>query len=159
MFIDLFFSSRFYQRFFASVLNRLKDKGPLSPLFALQKTTLSHISNKAQELGGDVLEIGAGAGSSLEFLRLPKGSSLVVVDYNPYFEGYFRSRLSKYPDIKLKDYFVQSAADMSNIPDNTFSVVFVIDVLCSIDEDLLRKMLEEVKRVLKPVCFVSSYSS
>jgi ubiquinone/menaquinone biosynthesis C-methylase UbiE len=122
-----------------------------SDMVVLHKIMYKQIEDKVLEIGGDVFEIGAGTGFCLQILRLPEGSSLVVVDYNPHMEKYFRENLAKAPHINLKEYLVQSAEDMSNIPDNTFAAVFCADLMCSLEEELLRKMLKEIRRVLKKV--------
>jgi len=151
--LDLICSTNRYKKYYAELVIKYSkyENDPASPLFVKKKEMFEQIAAQLEELPGDVLEIGAGSGSSLEWLKLPEGCSLVVVDYNPLFMESFKESSAKFPDIKVKDYLVQSAVDMSNIGDNTFSVVFVKDVLCSIEEESLKKMLKEIKRVLKPV--------
>jgi len=154
--LDFICSTSTYKKYFATLIincNKNANK-PTSPLYAKKKRIFEEVAAKLDELPGDILEIGAGSGSSLELLKLPEDCSLVVIDNNPHFEESFKRYAAKFPNIKVKDYLVQSAVDMSNIPDNTFSVVLIQDVLCSIEEESLRKMLKEIKRVLKPVCIV-----
>ena len=90
-------SSTFYKSRFANMMKNMTEKfntKPSSPLLPLKKAQFAEIEKTLEELPGDILEIGAGSGASLDFLRLPQGCSLVVVDYNPHFEQHFREKLA-----------------------------------------------------------------
>ncbi|EDO28577.1 predicted protein, partial [Nematostella vectensis] len=95
-------------------------------------------------------EIGISTGRNLAYMNLPEKSSLVAVDYNPHMEKFLRENLKKYPAINLKEFIVQGSEDMSEIPDNSVSVLVATQLLCSMDEEVVKKSLQEFKRVLKP---------
>ncbi|EDO46458.1 predicted protein [Nematostella vectensis] len=150
-FLDALCSTSAYKSYFAKLLTMARKKEDKPGPFKDMKTTMfKGIKETAEEIGGDVLEIGCGTGSALRMLSLPKGSEFIALDPNPHMEKYFREELDRFPEVKLKAFLVQGGEDLSRIADDSLAAVFVIDVLCSVPEDGLDKLLEEVKRVLKP---------
>jgi len=108
---------------------------------------------KLREDGGDVLEIGSAVGRNLKYLDLPPGCSYIALDYNPKMESYLRENLKKYPkqNIPLKKFIVADAANMSSVADDSVKAVLATQLFCSLEEEKVKDVLKEIKRVLKPV--------
>jgi ubiquinone/menaquinone biosynthesis C-methylase UbiE len=96
-----------------------------------------------QDLTGDVLEIGAGTG--MNFRHYPVGARVIATEPDPYMLERARQRVAKASaSIDLR----QVSADALPFPDGTFDFVVSTLVLCSVQSP--RKVLSEIKRVLKP---------
>ena len=54
-----------------------------------------------------VLEIGAGPGSNFQYL--PKGTNIMCLDPNPYFERHLKKNSFHYPDVNLQEFLVGRA--------------------------------------------------
>ncbi len=98
----------------------------------------------------NILEIGPGNGNNFEFY--PRNCRVIALDCNSYFEKYFHENKSKFPDVSLEKYIIGSAEDMKQIEDHSLDVVVTTFLLCSVKD--CRKTLNEIKRVLKEVCFL-----
>ena len=118
----------------------------------------AYLSEGLKEVSGDVLEIGVGPGANFDYY--PQGTSLIAVDENPHVEKHFRQNLERSGKrVHLKAFVVACAEDMSSkgqvgVADGSVAAVVFTKLLCSLSEDNIRKILREVKRVLKPVCLV-----
>ena len=122
----------------------------------LRQKIFDDLSENLKEVNGDVLEIGIGAGEN--FLYYPQGTSIIAVDSNPYVERLLRENLEKIGDrVHLKKFVVASAEDMSctsgrlGVGNNSVAAVVCTLVFCSLTDEQTTKILQEVKRVLKPV--------
>lgn len=151
------------RRFRNAVINSgLYKKG-----FALHMSNFSRLHNKAiqnikQELfsnmkqtldaiKGDILEIGSGTGANFAFF--PEGSSVIALDPNRHMEKYLKNNADKFPTITIKKVVTGIAENMVEIQDNSVAVVVCTLTLCSVQD--IPKVLQEVKRVLKPVSIAS----
>ncbi|CAG2110876.1 unnamed protein product [Medioppia subpectinata] len=92
-----------------------------------------------------ILEIGPARGNNFEFY--PSNCRVIALDYNSYFEKYFRENKSKFPNILCEDFVNGRAEDMREIEDNSVDVVVATYVLCSVKDRY--KTLREIQRVLK----------
>ncbi|CAG2162371.1 unnamed protein product [Oppiella nova] len=92
-----------------------------------------------------ILEIGPARGNNFEFY--PSNCRIIALDYNSYFEKYFRQNKSKFPNILCEDFVNGMAEDMRQIEDNSVDVVVATYVLCSVKDR--NKTLREIRRVLK----------
>ena len=95
-----------------------------------------------------ILEVGAGAGANFKFL--PKGTNIMCLDPNPYFEKYLRRNCEKHPDINLQEFLVGRSEDLSILPNGCVDAVISSGVLCCVTD--VELCLAEINRVLKPVC-------
>jgi ubiquinone/menaquinone biosynthesis C-methylase UbiE len=96
-----------------------------------------------KDVKGDVLEIGAGTGANFQYY--PKGAQVVAIEPDPYMLERARRRAKDAAaDIDLR----QVLAEELPFPDASFDFVIDTLVLCSVRDP--RKVLIEVKRVLKP---------
>ena len=152
-------SSAWYKKRFAQKQNRWAEL--TGPVFAPVKRKLFvDLDEHLKRLKGDVLEIGIGSGQN--FLNYPQGTSLIAVDANPHVEKRLKENLAKAGDrILLKKFVVASAEDMScrgkvGVEDNSVAAVVCTKLLCSLTDEQTRKTVQEVKRVLMPVSFLSS---
>ncbi|EDO41937.1 predicted protein [Nematostella vectensis] len=148
-----FFTSDYYKSLFAARMQMFSElhKSGQTKSSKMRSELISVLNMKIAELGGDVVEIGAGPGNNTKFLQLPEGSFLIVVDYNPHMEKIFRKNMeTDNPNLHLKEFLVQSADDMSEIPDGSVSAVLATHLLCSLDDQQTRKVLKEIMRVLRP---------
>ncbi|GBN09445.1 Methyltransferase-like protein 7A [Araneus ventricosus] len=105
-----------------------------------------HLEGRKRNTPLEILEIGIGAGSNLQFY--PENSNLTVLDMNESFIEYFEENLKKYPQVIHKKTVIAMAEDMHELHDDSFDVVVCTYVLCSVKN--VRSVLKEVKRVLKP---------
>ena len=94
-----------------------------------------------------ILEIGPARGNNFEFY--PCNCRIIALDYNSYFEKYFRENKSKFPHIICDKFVNGMAEDMKQIEDNSVDVVVATYVLCSVKDR--NKTLNEIQRVLKKV--------
>lgn len=95
-----------------------------------------------------ILEIGVGSGSNFEFY--PQGSQIICLDPNPNFESYIRDRCTE-ATIEVQRFINGPAEDLAGVKDSSVDVVVSTFVFCCIKD--ANKVLEEIKRVLKPVSF------
>jgi ubiquinone/menaquinone biosynthesis C-methylase UbiE len=96
-----------------------------------------------KDITGDVLEIGAGTGANFQYYR--PGAHVTAIEPDPYMLQRAQNRASEaHTDIDLR----QVAAEELPFPDASFDFVIDTLVLCSVSDP--RKVLSEIKRVLKP---------
>ena len=153
--IKMTVSSAWYKKRFAKKQNSWAELTGL--VFAPVKRKLfAELDEHLKRLKGDVLEIGIGAGENFHYN--PEGTSIVAVDHNPHVEELLRENLKKVCDrVHMKKFVAASAEDMSCTPgkpgveDNSVAAVVCTLVLCSMTDDQMTKILQEVKRVLMPV--------
>lgn len=93
-----------------------------------------------------ILEIGIGNGTNLQYY--PRGSRLVSVEPNPYFESYFKKSHAKFNEVTVEKFIEGSAEDMSLVESASCDAVVSTHVLCSVDD--VAKCLSEINRVLTP---------
>ncbi|KAK6173128.1 hypothetical protein SNE40_016645 [Patella caerulea] len=94
-----------------------------------------------------ILEIGAGSGLNFKFY--PEGSEITSLDPNQHHKKYIETNRDKLnPKVHLKQFVCGFAEDMSCFDNESFDVVVETFVLCSVRNT--EKVLQEVKRVLKP---------
>ncbi|KAK8770512.1 hypothetical protein V5799_013026 [Amblyomma americanum] len=91
-----------------------------------------------------VLEIGAGYGANLPYIR--RKIKYSNVDPNKEFDTLLMQELAKYKGVHLEDSICGHGEDMHSLPDGHFDAVVMTFVLCSADDG--HKLLQEVKRVL-----------
>ena len=134
-------------KFLAWDTNRLaKQKSKNEQLMQMHKNLFKSMEEVINEIGGPVLEIGAGSGAHLKFY--PENTSLMTVDLNEYFHPYLEDNLKVHKHIKLVKYLLGNAENMKDIvDDNSCSCVVSSLVLCCTDQE---KALAEIRRVLKP---------
>ena len=130
----------------AYILNRAVPS--LNNATKSQKQKLfSELGDQQRTLGRDlkILEIGAGSGANFEFY--PPNSTITCLDPNQYFQGYLEENSKKHG---LKVNFLKGFAEkMDAVENDTFDAVTCTLVLCSVRD--VKKSLDEVRRVLKPV--------
>ena len=124
-----------YRKVYAELLRRFNDR--YEPLVAERKRMLF------SGLRGRVLEIGAGAGANLPFL--PAGVQWIGVDPNPYLASYVE-RMWREPGVDAE--FRVGRAEELPLEDDSADAVLSTLVLCCVPEP--RRVLEEIRRVLKP---------
>jgi ubiquinone/menaquinone biosynthesis C-methylase UbiE len=95
-----------------------------------------------EDVGGDVLEIGAGTGVNFQYYQA--GVSVTAIEPDPFMLSRARERASASPArIELQ----QTAAEELPFPDERFDFVIGTLVLCSVKDP--PRVLAEVQRVLK----------
>uniref|UniRef100_A0A8C5M026 Methyltransferase type 11 domain-containing protein n=1 Tax=Leptobrachium leishanense TaxID=445787 RepID=A0A8C5M026_9ANUR len=107
-------------------------------------SNLSDFANSSKEL--NVLEIGCGTGANFKFY--PNGSRITCLDVNPNFQSYLSKSQMESDHIKFEGFVVASADNMTTVADASMDVVVCTLLACSLPDT--PKMLEEVRRVLKP---------
>ena len=123
-------------KWFAALYDRILAREEKQFLSAIREDILKDVT-------GDVLEIGAGTGANFPHYR--KGAHVVAIEPDPYMLQRARKRASEAQvEIDLR----QAAADELPFPDASFDFVIDTLVLCSVSHP--RKVLAEIKRVLKP---------
>jgi ubiquinone/menaquinone biosynthesis C-methylase UbiE len=95
-----------------------------------------------KDVTGEILEIGAGTGANFQYYQ--SGAHVIAIEPDPYMLERARKRADGAPNIELR----QVAAEDLPFPDGTFDYVIDTLVLCSVSDP--RKVLGEIKRVLKP---------
>ncbi len=94
-------------------------------------------------LGGDILEIGPGAGANLPYY--PPGIRWIGIEPNPFMRPYLAreaARLGLDADIR------SGTVERLELPDASVDAVVSTLVLCSVSD--LKAALSEIRRVLKP---------
>jgi ubiquinone/menaquinone biosynthesis C-methylase UbiE len=123
-------------KWFASIYDKMLASQEKSFLGAIRREMLSDVA-------GEVLEIGAGTGANFQYYR--EGAHVTAIEPDPYMLERARSRAeSATATIDLQ----QVAAETLPFPDAGFDYVIDTLVLCSVRDP--RKVLAEIKRVLKP---------
>ncbi|XP_054033415.1 thiol S-methyltransferase METTL7B isoform X2 [Dryobates pubescens] len=95
-----------------------------------------------------LLEIGTGTGTNFQFY--PAGCRLTCTDPNPNFRMFLLRNLSENQHLRLERLVVASGEDLHQVADGSMDVVVCTLVLCSVSS--IRRVLEEVLRVLRQVC-------
>ena len=120
-----------------------------------KKELFSKLSLMLNNIEGDILEIGAGTGANFKFF--PPGSSVIALDPNPHMEWYLKSNCAKFPHIYLKQCVTGFAEEIKEVQENSVAAVVCTLTLCSVSD--IAKVLQEVKRVLKPVSHLTKIVS
>lgn len=92
---------------------------------------------------GTVVEIGAGAGSNLEYY--PRGASVIAVEPNRYMHRYLMAEAQR-ADIPVE--VCDAVGERIDLDDACADVVVSTLVLCSVENPL--KVVSEIRRILKP---------
>lgn len=144
-------TSKMYKSYFAALQSYWSSFTDMSE--KTRANLIDQVMQKLREDGGDLLEIGIAVGKNLKYLNLPQDSSYIALDYNPKMESYLRENLKKYPDqnIPLKRFIAEDAANMASISDNSVAVVLGTQMMCSLEQEKVKSVLKEIRRVLKPV--------
>ena len=109
----------------------------MSDNFVFQRSLLAYHA-AAQRIGGDVLEIGTGAGYGIEVVA-PHARSFITVDkFAP------AAELTRHPHVEFHQAVVPPLAFAAN----SFDFVISFQVIEHIKQDV--ELVREVKRVLKP---------
>lgn len=96
-----------------------------------------------KDVTGNVLEIGAGTGVNFQYYQ--PGAQVTAAEPDPYMLERARKRAS---EAKVAIELHQVSAEELPFPEGSFDFVIATLVLCSVSDP--RKVLAEVKRVLKP---------
>ncbi|XP_077541877.1 thiol S-methyltransferase TMT1B-like [Haemaphysalis longicornis] len=91
-----------------------------------------------------VLEVGAGTGANLKYIKRPL--TYTNVDPNREFEPAFQEELKKNPHIELERWVQCYGEDMSELQEEHFDVVLLMYIFCTVNDPL--KLIREAKRVL-----------
>ncbi|HUR87743.1 MAG TPA: class I SAM-dependent methyltransferase [Ramlibacter sp.] len=103
---------------------------------------VAYVSDAAR--GQPILDIGAGAGRTSEFL-LPISDRYVAIDYT---DGMVRAFRKLHPQVRMEQ---MDARDLSAFFDEQFAlVVFSFNGIDAVDREGRTKVLREVHRVLRP---------
>ena len=109
----------------------------MSDNFVFQRSLLAYHA-AAQRIGGDVLEIGTGAGYGIEVVA-PHARSFITVDkFAP------AAELARHPHVEFHQAVVPPLAFAAN----SFDFVISFQVIEHVKQDI--ELVREVKRVLKP---------
>ena len=109
----------------------------MSDNFVFQRSLLAYHA-AAQRIGGDVLEIGTGAGYGIEVVA-PHARSFITVDkFAP------AAELMRHPHVEFHQAVVPPLAFAAN----SFDFVISFQVIEHVKQDI--ELVREVKRVLKP---------
>jgi ubiquinone/menaquinone biosynthesis C-methylase UbiE len=123
-------------KWFASVYDRMLASQEKRFLGALRAEML-------KDLRGDVLEIGAGTGANFRYY--PAGLHVVAIEPDPFMMKKARERAKKSPaNVELH----RVAAETLPFADASFDYIIDTLVLCSVQKP--RRVLAEIKRVLRP---------
>lgn len=122
-------------KWFAAIYDKLLASEEKKFLGAIRAEMLKDVS-------GEVLEIGAGTGANFQYYS--NGAHVVAIEPDPYMLERARKRAADATaDIELR----QDTAEELPFPDASFDFVIDTLVLCSVRDP--RKVLAEIKRVLK----------
>lgn len=105
---------------------------------------VSHDANLRKEGAISVLEVGAGSGPNLEYIK--RKVKYWNLDPNPQFDDGFRKNLEKNPNVEMERWIHGYGEDMRGVPDDHFDVVLITYLLCSVTDG--EKVIAEFKRVL-----------
>lgn len=94
-----------------------------------------------------LLEIGCGSGANFKFY--PYGCTVICTDPNPHFREYLRMSMDANTHLTYGEFVVVSGENMEVVKDESVDVVVCTLVLCSVRN--VRLVLQEVRRILKPV--------
>jgi SAM-dependent methyltransferase len=97
-----------------------------------------------------ILEIGIRAGANFKFY--PPNVSIIGLDPNPFCEQYAYKHLTQIgssKSVKLNDYIIGFAENMSYIRANSFDCVVCTNFLAECED--YQQVLKEVHRIMKPV--------
>ncbi len=124
----------------------LFDKNPYASAFTFDRKRLHSflfpfLKNKIK-LGAKILEIGSGTGY---FLHQLKKENFDAIGIEPASAMRDASR-KQYPDLNI----ISATVDMLPFPDNSFDVVFAVEVFRYLHQDDQEKGYRECLRVLKP---------
>ena len=123
-------------KWFAAIYDRMLAPQEKKFLDAIRSEMLSDVS-------GEVLEIGAGTGAN--FKHYKSGAHVIAIEPDPY----MLKRASKRAEgVAANIDLRQTAAEELPFADASFDFVIDTLVLCSVRDP--RKVLSEIKRVLKP---------
>ena len=138
--------TQLYKRLFAAILNRIPRC--YNKLMNTQKQTLfSQLRESLRNVGGDILEIGAGPGANFQYF--PEGSSVIALDPSTHCRDYFEKNQENFSRVEIKRFVIGCAEDMSELEDDCVAAVVCTLTMCSMRDK--RQALQEIKRVLKPV--------
>ncbi|KAF8773930.1 Methyltransferase-like protein 7A like protein [Argiope bruennichi] len=148
--IVLKFSKKCRDMWFSWFFVRIVEVILGSALLKIRKCTFDflkdHLPERKKNTNFEILEIGFGGGSNLQFY--PENTNLSILDMNESFLKYFEESRQKNPHINYKKVVIGMAEDMHELDDESFDIVVSTFVLCSVKN--VRAALKEVKRVLKP---------
>lgn len=102
-----------------------------------------------------ILEVGCGSGANFE--HYPTGCRITCTDPNPHFQKYLKKCMTKNDHLVYDSFIVASGENLKAVEDNSVDVVVCTLVLCSVQDT--QKVLQEAKRVLKPVSLGQSVLS
>jgi Methylase involved in ubiquinone/menaquinone biosynthesis len=123
-------------KWFAAIYDRMSASEEKKFLGAIRQELL-------QDVTGEVLEIGAGTGANFQHYR--SGAHVVATEPDPYMLKRAQARANTAAaTIEVR----QAAGEELPFPDGSFDFVIDTLVLCSVSDP--RKVLAEIKRVLKP---------
>jgi len=136
-----------FSKFLAWDTARLAKQKRTNPqLMKLNKELFSTMEEVIDNIGGPVLEIGAGSGAHLAFY--PANTKLITIDLNEHFHPYLKTNLEENKHVTLDKYLLGNVNNMEGIvADNSCACVVSSLVLCCSDQG---KAIPEIHRVLKP---------
>lgn len=111
----------------------------LSDNYIYQRTLLAYLES-AKLISGDVLEIGTGTGYGIDILS-PKSNKYVTID------KFDCKKIVETKNYKNVEFIQMNVPPLTNIPDNSFDVVFASQLIEHIKDDV--KLVDEMYRVLK----------
>ena len=97
-----------------------------------------------------VLEIGAGAGANFAFY--PDGTTVTCLDPETVFNDELIKNARGFPQIQLRELLTAFAEEMAVVESGSVDAVVSTLVMCSVRN--IDKCLQEIVRVLRPVCIV-----
>ena len=123
-------------KWFAAIYDRLSESAERKFAGAIREEMLADVR-------GEVLEIGAGTGANFPYYK--EGARVIASEPDPYMMRRAEKRATETTaNIELR----RVAAEDLPFPDASFDFVICTFVLCSVKDP--RKVLMEIKRVLKP---------
>jgi len=123
-------------KWFAAIYDRMLASEEKKFLGAIRAEMLKDVT-------GNVLEIGAGTGVNFQYYQ--PGARVTATEPDPYMLDRAKKRAS---EARVAIELRQVAAEELPFPDASFDFVIDTLVLCSVSDP--RKVLSEIKRVLKP---------